>query len=680
MRGPPAKSEHEVRRYITDAMLEPEWRDRAFMCEKFYDGDQLDPGTIAKLKANKIPEIAINEIKPAIRAVLGNAIETMTVPRVVPRDDASYEAAEAFNALYQRELGLVGFADEVQETIKDALIAGIGWLQVSRNGEILGSRYRVERVPWQAVYWDWHSRRPENWRYVIRRSWIDTDELRARFPGAKPSADLSGWFGGGEFWPTGEGYGHQHALSSDVWQTFAGTRRRVAIFECWYKVWERGRAIKLPDGSSEEYSPSSALHQQMLAEGAIILTGPIARFRQAWYCGPHRLADVARPDHSEFPLYPLRCDSKASDADTPIGLVHDMVPISKVANKIWRTLLARMSQGGWFFDPTVLVHPESFDTDIAKIGALIEVRSELMRGNEFALKPIERPAADQMHFSMMGATHQAIRSAGGIHDAYQGHGGPQQSGTAIAQLIAQSSAAVRLPFWERSRMVKRAGRRLAAMLYSDTLRQPNVEVDLRDSRWSRRRSVRVNATGGLTGTESDRRPNTLHNMRVSVEVTEVRATDTVRQQRVLMLLEYAKSLPPEMAGALVPFILRNLDLPGVEEFLDRLYLETGQGPEPSDPEVRATVEERQAAEAEEQARQRDLATRAALADIAQTEARAQKIAGADTEHKAAETQETLASIRHQQWQQQLEAVVAKARLATEEGRALSLADMLQKRT
>ena len=517
-----------VRQYIYDAMMEPAWRSRATLCEQFYDGDQLDMETIASLKRNKIPEIAVNEIKPAIRAVLGNAIETMSQPRIVPRDDASHAAAEAFNALYQRELSLCGFADEVQEAIKDALVAGIGWVQVSRNGELLGSRYRVERVPWQAMYWDWHSRRPDNWRYVVRRTWIDTDELRVRFPNAKFASRLEG-HGFANSLPTGQGTAGTQSLSTEMWQQYSGGRRRVAIYEVWYKVWVRGQSIRLPDGSAEEYSPRSAAHQQALAGGAVLMEGPMARFRQAYYCGPHRLVDVARPDHAEFPIYPLRCDSKASDADTPIGLVHDMVPITKVANRIVRMLLGRLSQPGWFVDDTVLMDPARFPEDVQRLGSVIKVRSELMRGNEWALKPIDRPGADQMHLALLSAMQGAMRSAGGIRDAYQGHAGPQQSGTAIAQLIAQSSATVRLPFWERSRMVKRAGRRLAAMLYSDMVRSPDLVVDMRDSQWSARRAITINATGGHTSGNSPLRPNWLHNMRVAVEVTEVRVTDTVRQ-------------------------------------------------------------------------------------------------------------------------------------------------------
>ena len=147
---------------------------------------------------------------------------------------------------------------------------------------------------------------------------------------------------------------------------------------------------------------------------------------------------------------------------------------------------------------------------------------------------------------------------------------------------------------------------------------------------------------------------------------------------MMMFMEYAKSLPPEIAGSLVPLILQNLDLPGIDEFLERLYLETGQGPEPSDPAVREAVDARKQAEEQKAAEERELQVRRVMADILQKEARARKIGGPDIEHTMAQTAETLAGITGQEWKRQLEALVAKARLATEEGRVRTLAETLRR--
>ncbi|MGL5994815.1 MAG: portal protein, partial [Aeromonas sobria] len=171
---------------MSDINGQPDWRSLAHRAWAYYDNDQL-PASVKKVLDDRGQPLTIhNLIAPTIDGVLGMEAKSRTDLMVIAddHDDELEQMAEAVNAEYADMCRLGGLDRARGEAYAGQIKTGLGWVEVRRQDDPFGPRYKFSNIHRDEVYWDWHSREPDltDCRWLMRRRWVDLDEAKTLFP------------------------------------------------------------------------------------------------------------------------------------------------------------------------------------------------------------------------------------------------------------------------------------------------------------------------------------------------------------------------------------------------------------------------------------------------------------------------------------------------------------------
>ena len=293
--------------FMRDVHFEPSWRAEADIDAAYYDNKQLSAETMRLMNERGLPPLIINLIQPTINSVLGLEAKTRSDVEVTFDDEASEQVAIALNKKMndaQREA-------RIDRATSDAYAAqvkvGLGWVLVSDNMNPLQYRYRTDYVHRREVWWDWRDQDPalDRGRYLLRKAWHDDDMLEQFIPqyksllGARNSA-IDG------FLAVSESVGADSdldfstefvkgiSLEDAEWRDTE--RKRSVIYEVWYRVWQKGYVVRLPNDRVVECDPNNYEHMAAVAAGMVEpIPAMWPKMRQSIWIGPHRVFDQWSP-------------------------------------------------------------------------------------------------------------------------------------------------------------------------------------------------------------------------------------------------------------------------------------------------------------------------------------------------------------------------------------------------
>lgn len=157
-------------------------REKAERDRDYYDGKQLTVDEEAELKRRGQPPIALNVIRARVDYLQGLEKKQRADPKAYPRNPEDQEAADAFTD------GMRYAADKAEYPIvrthawKNITVEGFGGAELSV--EQVGADYeiRCEHIPWDRIFYDPHSRKPDfsDARYLGQILWLDEDEALQR--------------------------------------------------------------------------------------------------------------------------------------------------------------------------------------------------------------------------------------------------------------------------------------------------------------------------------------------------------------------------------------------------------------------------------------------------------------------------------------------------------------------
>lgn len=248
----------ELAQLMSDINTQPDWRTLARRCLAYYDGDQLTAAIKAKLMERGQPVTVHNLIRPTVDAVLGMEAKTRTALMVVADEpsDEYEELAEALNAEFADVCRLSKVDRARQEAYKQQISAGIGWVEVIRNADPFGPKYKVIHIHRDEVYWDWMSKEYDlsDARWLMRKRWLDVDEAKVILPGFDEIIDFAvrDWIG---FTDTFVADGSTPELESafDEYQSFtrqqqewlSTDRKRIMLQVIYYRIYKRVPVLEL---------------------------------------------------------------------------------------------------------------------------------------------------------------------------------------------------------------------------------------------------------------------------------------------------------------------------------------------------------------------------------------------------------------------------------------------------
>jgi hypothetical protein len=661
--------------WMGDLRNQPAWRTLADKCADYYDGNQLTAAQLSEMETTGMAPIVANIVRPTIDVVLGMEAKTRQDWRVQSDAGEFQDVAEAESFLLmegERE----SKADRAcSDAYAGQIKSGLGWVEVSRSMNPFEYPYRVRAVHRREIWWDWRAKEPDlsDARYLLRRRWVDLDELLAFFP---DKADLIEQVGTGRitfnrFDLTTESHSealvdaHSRELRTTIddleWRDTE--RRMLCLGEMWYRTWHRGHVIKIggriiPVDTSNPAIAAAIAYQKVKVKPAIY-----PKVRLAWWVGPHRLADTETPK-KRFPYVPF-WGFREDRTGIPYGLIRPMIDPQDEYNARRAKLMWLLSAKRVFADSDALDENYNTFSDLAKEvnrpDAVIVLNPD-RRTNSGVKVDTDHGLATQQ-FQVMKDAQELLQQTAGVYQAMMGNNGNASSGYAINSLVEQGAttlAEINDNYRYSRRMV---GEMLMELIVEDIGGEP-YEISVGEGK--RAKTIVLNQPqpdGSIL--------NDVLRAGTKVTLADVPSTPSYRAQQLTMLGELTKSLPPQIQGTIIDFVIEATDLPKRREMAERIRKAMGvQDPEDMTPEQQQQAQATLAQQQQQQQTATQMQMREANATAAEKESRAMKTkAEADKiAVEVAQMQTAMAasgqtSPQVQQLQAQLQAIIGQAQAA-----------------
>lgn len=570
-------------RICRDIREQPKWRHDSDIDCDYYDGAQTSIEVIQRLKEAGIPPQDSNLIKPTINAVLGLEARSRTDYKITADDENQAEIAEGLSARI-KEVETESCADRAMSDAYSSMMrAGIGWVEVSREFDPLRYPYRVREVHRNDIYWDWASREPDlsDARYLRRDKWVDRIQAGQMFPEHAALIENS-WSG----WNSLDVYGGvdtRMARAYEVEQTWGRNQDdylnhnsgMVRLSELWYRHYEEGHVLLLPNGKAIDYHEDNVYHQAALALGRVeVQKSLLARMRVSIWLGPHKLMDVPSPlPHKDFPYVPFWCFRK-DRSRAPYGLIRDMrgpqdqiIDLDILLYEVLNSVKVEVDNDALDLNQNTY---HEVARNISSLRSMTVLNANRRNGNGFRVTREHQLAAQV--FQLMMERKRRIEEVGGIYRAMLGADTSASSGVAISSLVEQGSTVLGEPN-DNFRYARRiVGQQLLAFIKADMLAAPTA-VAVKHGTGQKmiyfNRPVMTEA--GLV-VEND-----IAAAQVKVVLEDVPSTPSFRAQQLRIFTQIAQAAPPQYQAVLYPAMVELSDIPNRHEVADQLRRVAGIG-------------------------------------------------------------------------------------------------------
>ena len=574
----------QLDKFLYEIRFQNEWRREADRACEFYDGLQLDSETLADMQRLGMAPLIRNLIQPTINVALGMEAKTRSDWRVQADAEEHQDVAEALSVKL-KEAERESRADRAcSEAYAGQLKAGLSWVEISREMDPFRYPYRVSEVNRREIFWDWRAKDPglSDARYLVRRRWLDTDIIELMFPDKKELIGAVGWTKANwdtpltdfptmmeRSWITQRDV----AIPESDWRD--DTRRRLCLYEVWYRIWQRGFVIRTPQGRTIEVDLKNPRHAQAIAGGMVEPIPAIyPKMRLSWWIGPHRIADMPTPyPHNNFPYVPF-WGYREDLTGVPYGLIRSMMSPQDEVN-------ARLSKMMWLLSAKrVIMSPDAVDDvdelrrEVARPDALI-VLSKRYNKSTHTFDVQSDFQLSQQQFEVLKDATEALQKTAGIYSAMLGDKQPggANSGIAINSLVEQGTttlAEINDNYRFGRTMV---GDMLVSLLREDLGQEPAVvNVDQRYGKPARK--IQLNNPKLVQGVQM--LDNDVQRSLIKVALEDVPSTPSYRAQQMWYLTEMAKSMPPQIQAFVFPFILEASEMPHRREIANQVRAALGQ--------------------------------------------------------------------------------------------------------
>lgn len=650
---------------VSDCENQPTWRDRASLAAAYVDGKQFTPEQLAAARAEGLGDVRpTNLIGRVIRSVCGAEAKARTDVKVEADEDETADVADVLN-VQLKEAQRETYADmAVSDAYFGQVGPGIGWVEVARNTDPLDYPYRVASVHREEMWWDFKD--PDlvlrGARWLARMRWGDLDELEAMMPQHRVLLrNVSNGWSGFAFDNTVDERSIQQWQDSNRWNNmtrrtewFDGQRRRVKLYEVWYKVPAWGVFLTYSPTRRVLFDQRNQGHIQAVATGRVPVSKQLTRqVRMSLFAGPHRLLDVGttRRNYPYVPFFAYRDDEDLS----PYGMVEGMIGPQDGYNQ-------RRLRINWMLRARqIQIDNDALDT---KANTLAEIADKVMRPdlvvvldamrkNQNAFKVGADLSLQKEQIDVMQDDKQLIQDVPGVYGSQLGQAASGvTSGIANSLLIEQGAVAMgdlNDNYRHSRRMVFE---NLTDLIVEDHL-VPGMQVKI--GRGSARRVVVLNAFDPETGEII----NNVMDAPKHVGLGEVPTTPAYRmqqQQQIAMIVQALAQANPQAAAVMAPSFLEATDLPDRMERADDVRRVLGL---PTAGDKKAAAEQQQQ-QAQEQAEKKQTAREAMALEMASKQAELNKTQS-DTELNKAKVM----ALGHQAGIASIEAAQTSVKHATE---------------
>lgn len=307
----------------------------------YYDGLQWSEEDAQELEGRGQAPLVFNEIKVSIDWILGSEKRNRVDWRVLPREESDGEGATVRSKVlkYLSDVNRTPYTRS--QAFGEAVISGLSWLEDSLSMDATDDMLYSGQESWRNVLHDSYHKRPDgkDMRYLFRWRYVDLDVAQAMWPQHKDAlermaqgADQLAADADDELWYLGANLRdpQTHRSSSTRSLSMTGSsinndRRRVKIYEAWYREPTQSKVLFGGAYQGDIYNPNLAAHQRAIESGSCDAVNAIVlRVRLAFMTDAELLEDCESPyAHNQFPLTPVYCFRRGRDG-MPYGHTRQM--------------------------------------------------------------------------------------------------------------------------------------------------------------------------------------------------------------------------------------------------------------------------------------------------------------------------------------------------------------------
>lgn len=543
---------HKFDRWLRSAQrFEEEWRRNNQRNFEYYDGEQWTAGEREEIEERGQQPAVFNTIRPTVDMVCAQEVERRIDIQVVGREESDDNKAQLMTALLKHVFDSCNFEYFHSIGFKEASIGGRSWLEAGIYTDERGKNLvKVEHVPWENVYLDPYSRKPDasDARFIIKVKWVDRDVLKTLFPEKEEEIDsvFDDDYKGQEYEAQSDAYDRGQPFYFDV------KTQRVKVCECWYTKPVKKKTMLLNEltGELEEKKVFTQELHFVIFSDDIILQGSATD-------------DSANKNPlgiNLYPLVPIYCmrDHKGR----PRGVVNDLIDIQDQINKLNSKFLWTVAANRVIVEEGAVRDPDEMREEMQKPDGVVIV-------NDGGLGKL-RVDDKYRDLSYMSNHLNFLLSMGqrisGVNDSMLGFGGTnERSGVIQSNRIAQG-AAMQTTILENTYFSKQ---RIALVLlrligkwYTDyrivRITQPNGLTDNYEFNLPQR-----DEQGNFTGTILNKIEDTLY---YDVILKKVPPFNSMRDRMLTIFAEVLKSnvIPAPIAGKMMLLLS---DMPNKQDLI-----------------------------------------------------------------------------------------------------------------
>lgn len=157
----------------------------------YYDGKQLTPEEVAKLRSRGQPDIVVNRTRVAINGIMGIIARSNTDPKAWPRSPTENDSASVATDCLRFVMEKADFNRIKVEQAKDNFVGGCNAVVVGLSGD---KNVPITRVEWSEFFYDPRSRRLDfaDARYLGIAKWMYSDDVQTIYPETADDMSIAG--------------------------------------------------------------------------------------------------------------------------------------------------------------------------------------------------------------------------------------------------------------------------------------------------------------------------------------------------------------------------------------------------------------------------------------------------------------------------------------------------------
>lgn len=541
--------------------------------QDYVDHIQWSEEDAAELEARGQMPLVFNLIALNCRWITGTEKRTRIDYKVLPRCKEDLKAAQSKTELlkYVQDVNKGGF--HRSRAFADAVHVGVGWLEDGIQNDCDAEPLFVTYESWRNIWIDPLSREPDlsDCRFLFREKWVDLDIAVAMFPQkrfaleaqAQSMTDPAQYNDESRYdnpllYDDGTGTQSGHGVVGD--EVDMGSRLRVKLVECWYRLPEMCQVIRCERGEvgkqtfhGSVYREGDPVHAWAVQNGFASLTGGVKQVMRCMiFTGSTVLQDELSPYwHNRFPFTPIWCFRRGKD-NAPYGVTRGNRGAQDDLNKRKSKAMFLLSTNQVIAESGAVNDVQEAMQEVARPDGWIEV----IGNKRFEIR--NQATLAVQHVAMMDQDARFIQEGVGVTDENLGRQTNAASGRAIEARQNQGYTATSDMFDNLRLAIQITGERQLALI---------------EQFYDERKVLRLTGErkGAMNWLEVNSEENIITAMQADFVVDEQDYRGTVRQAMFETVLEMVPRIPhPEAAMKILTLAFEMSDIPMRDEFVQIL--------------------------------------------------------------------------------------------------------------